>query len=1251
MRHIRPVLSALGCVAVLLLTLPPSASGSRRFYSLEKRANGRDTVRALGEGEAARFVQVGERMHALSAFGGDAPQRYIVTFDEPAGARATPRTTFATRVRDRRALADRFGSEIARRGAGRMDASGQALPRVLQGYDRLVAGAVVLAPPNSDAMLRAIPGVRAVFADLEVTANAGENLTQVRADRVQQELGGTGLGVRVGIIDTGIDYTHAALGGGFGPGYRVVGGWDFVNDDADPRDDHGHGTHVAGIAAGNGGGIVGMAPQASLYAFKVLDQNGSGWLSDIIAALERAADPDGDPNTDDALDAVNLSLGAFAAEDEDPSTEAVDALDALGTVVVIAAGNYGFDFGVGTPGIARSAITVGSVAAADTLSSFSSRGPTVGLRIKPDVLAPGESIASSWLENGNAWLSGTSMATPHVTGAAALLRQLHPDWTHEELRSALVATAKDLRLPAARQGSGRLDAFAAATASLFVSPTSLSFGRVRTDEPMWARAETLYVHSRAAGVTDVTLSLDAATLPSWLEATLSADHLLLDPGVTGEVILRLRTLQAHAPLEMPPYIAEGAVRLQANGRTSRIPFSIHEALKVRLTNAYNGNPTGILIGRGRAWPSLGFSSTWLIQPGLYDVLVFNDTYTREREPFLGITDAAISSDSVLTVTSSTARSELTWSLEDERGSSRTPRTTSLRLLYEGGGGLGFIGLQTPPAFTLPAMKPGYRLEWWALDDTGSERYDIPGVEHAPFTDHVVANDPAALRRLVEHVHVAAGDSLLLLEFPLYSDGDGWFGFAGLDPFVVPYGRSFDVVRWTAPVPASGHLRYGHTTWSMDPAKARKSLFTINGLSPVWDQRHGDTIMVVPRYSLGGPLARFTGRDLPFGSGAAFPDARFQAWGGMVDVSPQSYGSRLFRDAAGSIPASPAPSYEFRSGAAVLGSGTIDLEELRSSGRWRKAIPGPDPIDLVLRSNGWTVAGRPSTTTVTAHGIGSYCPSPEWFSIVAGGGPVERIAFGQHRDPHVEMRFGHITDDTPIAIEVRDKDQVAWTPLVVERHETSVRATIPPIYGDIAMRVRIGAVPNDYSPMTVEIEPAFVGVHSAAANAQVVQAQAGANGARIEWRVGAPGEVVVVERAAPNAAWQERGEVVVRPDGIARFEDPSVTPGSRYGYRLAGSNAAVFLDIPAAVAGLSFALRPNPSSEGLLAAVTLDRDAPVTIRVHDLQGRLVASQTWTGLGPGLHVLNVMPRGKVTAGLYFVRLEREGEKLDRRVTILE
>src|SRR5690606_13064535 len=155
----------------------------------------------------------------------------------------------------------------------------------------------------------------------------------------------------VAVLDTGIDYRHPDLGGCFGVDCKVVGGANFVEgeDSTDPMDYEGHGTHVAGIVAANGN-LKGVAPDAKLYAFKVLDNNGNGTDSAIIAGLERAADPDGDPLTDDQVDVINMSLGGWGGADS-PLSEAANAAMDAGIVVVVAAGNEGGGYStIGSPG-------------------------------------------------------------------------------------------------------------------------------------------------------------------------------------------------------------------------------------------------------------------------------------------------------------------------------------------------------------------------------------------------------------------------------------------------------------------------------------------------------------------------------------------------------------------------------------------------------------------------------------------------------------------------------------------------------------------------------------------------------------------------------------------------------------------------------------------------------------------------------------------------------------------------------------
>jgi len=322
-----------------------------------------------------------------------------------------------------------------------------------------------------------LPYVDRVLLDYRVEGLLDDSVSLIEADEVwglHDSLGRnvTGEGVSVAVLDTGVDYNHPVLGGGFGPGFRVVGGYDFVTcnhfdsngvcldpkpEDSDPMDDNGHGTHVAGI-------ILGVAPNVSLYAFKVLNMDGEGKVSWAMKGLERALDPDGDHDFSDHVDVVSMSLGSEEPGDPDDTLcLAVDNAVRCGVVVVAAAGNLGVN-GKGTitsPGCARKVICVGSSDKNDKVSPSSSQGPTGIGMVKPDVVAPGVGINSTWLNGGYRVMSGTSMACPHVAGTAALILQMHPGWTLDEVKMALRGTAVDLGYDVTVQGFGRINALKA----------------------------------------------------------------------------------------------------------------------------------------------------------------------------------------------------------------------------------------------------------------------------------------------------------------------------------------------------------------------------------------------------------------------------------------------------------------------------------------------------------------------------------------------------------------------------------------------------------------------------------------------------------------------------------------------------------------------------------------------------------------------------------------------------------------------
>lgn len=220
----------------------------------------------------------------------------------------------------------------------------------------------------------------------------------------------TGSGINVAIIDTGIDYNHKDLAG------KYSGGIDYVNIDNDPMDDMGHGTHVAGTIAAikNDSGVVGVAPGVSLYAVKVLDSSGSGWISDIMAGIEWCTDKED-------IDVINMSLGGYPTPGSllDLEFEAVcDSALASGIIVVAAAGNESLPY-PSAPAIYDSVISVGATKDSDRLASFSNRGF--------DIAAPGVSILSTLPGNSYASWSGTSMACPHVVGTLALWLNSGPE--------------------------------------------------------------------------------------------------------------------------------------------------------------------------------------------------------------------------------------------------------------------------------------------------------------------------------------------------------------------------------------------------------------------------------------------------------------------------------------------------------------------------------------------------------------------------------------------------------------------------------------------------------------------------------------------------------------------------------------------------------------------------------------------------------------------------------------------------------
>ncbi|MFY1615914.1 S8 family serine peptidase [Micromonospora sp. WMMD736] len=396
-----------------------------------------------------------------------------------------------------------------------------------------------------------LAGAKKVWLDRKVRATAlpaaakpaglDRNLTQIDAPDAWKS-GYTGKGARVAVLDTGADFTHPDLAG------RVVERADFTAEGGDAVDHNGHGTHVASTIAGTGaashGQRRGVAPDAKLVIGKVLDDHGSGEDSGIILGMEWAAG---------RADVINMSLGGSQADDgNDPLSLAVDALSKqTGTLFVIAAGNSGAE--ISSPGSAATALTVGAVDRDDKLAYFSSRGPLVNSHAaKPELVAPGVDIVAARAAGTNLQqpidsyyeaISGTSMASPHAAGAAALLVQRHPDWTGDKIKAALVGASDPLTgIDPWAIGAGRLNAARALGGPTSGQPVvnlgTFAYPQSGTSETTlsWTGGST-----PATSVLDLDVSIvnhDGQAVPRGA-ASLSTSRVTLKRGATGAATLRI----------------------------------------------------------------------------------------------------------------------------------------------------------------------------------------------------------------------------------------------------------------------------------------------------------------------------------------------------------------------------------------------------------------------------------------------------------------------------------------------------------------------------------------------------------------------------------------------------------------------------------------------------------------------------------------------------------------------------------------
>lgn len=508
---------------------------------------------------------------------------------------ATRRDVLDVRVAELRRDLQRL--EAARRTRSATDAAGD--PRIVRTYHRVLFGASVRVRRELRDAIRALPYVKSVHEDRPITPFLNGSVSHINADKVWTRSGTRGAGVTVAVIDTGIDYRHPALGGGFGSGFKVFGGWDFYGGDDDPLDEQGHGTHVAGIIAGNGGGILGVAPDASLLAYRVIGPQG-GIESDMIAAIERTVDPDENGDPSDRVDVVNMSIGG-PVMDDDPAALAVENATAAGVLFCIAAGNSG-NFGYAnlpTPAIAASAITVGASDDADDMASFSTRGPSYSYGIKPEVVAPGVNILSSYLDGKTVEASGTSMATPHIAGVAALMKAVHRDWSPAQIKAAIVSSSVPLDEEVMAAGAGRVDALNATSATMLVTPVTVDFGRMDVRPEVWSASRTVTLRNLSAQPQTLTATVHGSR--AGVVVRVIPEAVTIAPGGSAAVAIDLAVTNGALPeLEWGSFSFGGRVDWTGGESSIHVPWAFVQGafLTVDVPDAVNDAYASIL---GTKW--------------------------------------------------------------------------------------------------------------------------------------------------------------------------------------------------------------------------------------------------------------------------------------------------------------------------------------------------------------------------------------------------------------------------------------------------------------------------------------------------------------------------------------------------------------------------------------------------------------------------------------------------------------------------
>jgi|GEM_PF-1526847 len=1214
------------------------------------------------------------------------PVRVIVRFTEPPLAEVPEGALRGEREAARaRILAqhDRLAAEYAARGEGTL--------AVRRSYVGVLNGVAVTVPRAALSEIRALDYVARVDSDRPVQTLARAGAT-VQPPAAGASGAWSGEGIVVAVIDTGVDYLHPALGGGIGPGFKVIGGYDFVDDDADPMDPNGHGTHVAGIVAGHATGFSGVAPGARVAAYRVLDASGMGHNSDVIAGIERAIDPNGDGAFDDRAHVLNLSLGGDGDAD-DPVSVAVDNAAAVGSVVVVAAGNAGGYLTVGAPASARRGIAVGAHDSAFAIAPFSSRGPAGGtFALKPDVVAPGVAVRSAWPGGGYEHLSGTSMAAPYVAGVAARLLHQHPGWDPDAVRSALMATASGIGEDVFTQGAGRVRADLAPGVTA-VAAGSVSFGLVDGDVPVWSRSEPVVLRNLSDAPRTFAISV-AGSLPAGVSATLMPSTLTVPPGGSATATLTVvvdNAVVPYAPLT-PPRLA-GEVVAQAEGSTIRIPFAALKLAHARVT--WEEEPNQVwFVGQDLAHTE-GFwfppnGGILVVPPGTYTVAALYPRFTGgELVPVVHVKEGVtVGGGTPVAFAGADLTAQVLFRGRTHTGSLAPVYMTDYVLAVPGhGGGAAFSGnvfgsrLLTSPitSVTLDAAS-------FALSASRADYVSVHRRVGALSGNIVLEPDPAVYRKVDLEYGVPPGVQTLLrmpgMQFDMVGTDMTAFltVFEGEERFRLT--APFRQTRYLSPLP-EGSLYRGFTEMVVDHAEhpwgggmddalhvAPLLAASASGLTV-----HRGALRSSPAYTTTDPDHR-----IAMGQGAPMWHGRMvRSWEGGLAMDSR-HADAFFLDGSYARPGGTM-SYALASGDSPAASGEVSNLFLGPS------LEVTAPARARLRHSGHRVLELGGSAEVVlsfdAHPGDPNPPRLTDLQVRADGVPAVAIGAGASGSVYVGIRDESAVG--AVSVEVQRIGSGAWVPVAALAGPGPHDVPLPDALADGYYGLRVtaadapaGAAANrmDYRadvafavrprPLAQNAPPTLPVPQAPAADTVVDPATVGV--VAFSWipsEDADPGDLIsyALRLHGPGldstlAVWGV-GELAVdlagqlQPQGIYHW---TVTASD--GFAVVASEPVRLLTpgavsaepesaTPAALA--LHAAYPNPSRGATTVGLSLPEGGWATLAVYDLLGRRVETLLAEEVPAGVREVR-WDASALASGTYVYRLEATGTVVSRRFAVV-